>query len=333
MTQEEIEQLKQKVAVTLKATRPFVLEKPAAPGEEVQRSITLTATRVFGGQQVLTPFASEEYWKTNHADWVNKMEQAKQYFIIYNATLTLKEMQNICLVTYKYICFMSTLPDYTDYQLKESEMITKRLDPHLYNITKRIAWLAQKWPEIQQYLLTGNLYLMGEAHLEAPSSREVSFESETEETEQPEYTLSEEKDLEAAKIEAEKQKYIFQQPPAGQPPPLKKGLDKWKQLQFQGYTQRSGDGNQTPTKDRSKKQAPKETPSLYSHSGSRTGGSKKAGRTKRPSDDDADDDPSLEGSDAGRDADRSGSDNEPDKETAAEESDRSVREITPLMGE
>ena len=49
MTQEEIEELKQKVAVSTKATRPFVFEKPVAPGEEVQRSITLTATRVFGG--------------------------------------------------------------------------------------------------------------------------------------------------------------------------------------------------------------------------------------------------------------------------------------------
>ena len=105
---------------------------------------------------------------------------------------------------------MSTLPDYTDYQLKESDVIKKRLDPPLYNITKGIPWLAQKWPEIQQYLRTGNLYLMGEAPLRAPSSREVSFERETEETEQPEYTLSEEEDLEAAKIEAEKQKDIFQ---------------------------------------------------------------------------------------------------------------------------
>ena len=65
----------------------------------------------------------------------------------------------------------------------------------------------------------------------------------------------------------------------------------------------------------------------------RTGGSKKAGRRQRPSDDDTDDDPSSEGSDAGRDADRYASDDEPDKETAAAQSDRSVREITPSMAE
>ena len=187
---------------------------------------------------------------------------------------------------------------------------------------------------------------MGEEPLQAPSSREVTFEPEssdakqTQEQEQEveyEYTLSEEEDLEAARVEAEKQKYIFQQPPTGPPPALKKSLDKGKQPQFQGYTQRSGDGNQTPTKDKSQKQTQKENPSQDLHSAgkskSRTEGSKKAGRTKRPSDDDPDDDPDSEGSDAGRDADRSDSDDEPDKETAAEESHRSIREITPSMAE
>ena len=73
MTQEEIEELKQTIASTPKASRPFVFEKPAAPREEVQTSITLTTTRVFVGQQFLTPLASEEYWKINQADCVNKM--------------------------------------------------------------------------------------------------------------------------------------------------------------------------------------------------------------------------------------------------------------------
>ena len=88
-------------------------------------------------------------------------------------------------------------------------MITKRLDPSLYTIIKDIPWLVQRWPEIQLCLLTGNLYLMGEAPLEALSSREVTFEpeplktqqgQEIEETEQLKYTLSEEEDLEAARV-------------------------------------------------------------------------------------------------------------------------------------
>ena len=106
---------------------------------------------------------------------------------------------------------------------------------------------------------------------------------------------------------------------------------------MQGYTQKSRDGNQTLPKERSQKQTEKGNPSQDSHRDSkaegRTGGIKKAGRSKRPSDADSDDNPSSEASDAGRDADRSGSDSEPDKETAAEESDRSVTEITHSIAE
>ena len=92
MTQEEIEDLKQTIASTPKASRPFSFEQPAAPGEEIQKSITLVATKTFGGQQFLTPLVSAEYWNINFAHWVNKMEQAKQYCIIYNADLIQKEI-------------------------------------------------------------------------------------------------------------------------------------------------------------------------------------------------------------------------------------------------
>ena len=93
---------------------------------------------------------------------------------------------------------------------------------------------------------------MGEARLEAPSSREVTLELESSDTKQTQeqkqeveyaYTLSEEEHVEPARVEAGKQKYIFQQPPTGPPPALKTSLDIGKQPHFQGYTQRSGDGN------------------------------------------------------------------------------------------
>ena len=124
ITQEEIEPLKQKVAVTTKANRPFVFDQLTAPGEETQRKIVLAATTVFGRIEYMTPLAPKEYWDLYFNEWVNKLEQAKQYCIIYNADLTQKEMDNICLVICKYPCFMSTLADYTNYQLEESEMIT-----------------------------------------------------------------------------------------------------------------------------------------------------------------------------------------------------------------
>ena len=142
MTQEEIEALKQKVAVTTKETRPFVFDQPTAAGEETQRKIRLAATTVFGRIEHTTSLATKEYWNLHFNEWVYKLEQAKQYCIIYNGDLTHNEMDNICLVVYKYLSFMSTLPDYTNYQLVESEMITKRLDTLLYNITKCIPVLA-----------------------------------------------------------------------------------------------------------------------------------------------------------------------------------------------
>ena len=59
---------------------------------------------------------------------------------------------------------MSTLQDYTDYQLEESEMILRKRDPPLYNITKDTPWIAQRWLQIQHYLLTGTIYARGKHH-------------------------------------------------------------------------------------------------------------------------------------------------------------------------
>ena len=61
MTQEEIEELKQIVAVPTKAHRPFILDEPAAPGEGTQRKIAMQATRVFEAKEFCTPFAPVGY--------------------------------------------------------------------------------------------------------------------------------------------------------------------------------------------------------------------------------------------------------------------------------
>ena len=104
MTEEEIQALKQQVAVTTKANRPFVFDQPTAPGEETQRKIVLAATPVIGRIEYMTPLAPKEYCDLHFNECVNKLEQAKQYCVIYNADLTQKEMENICLVVYKYLC-------------------------------------------------------------------------------------------------------------------------------------------------------------------------------------------------------------------------------------
>ena len=179
MTEDEIDTLIRTIASTPKATRPLVFDQPAASGEEVQKMIGLTAINTFGRQEYLTPLAHAKSGDINFAEWRNKIYQAKQYCIIYNAKLTNNEMENICLAVYKYMRFMSTLPDDTDYQLEETDMILTKLDPPLYIITEDIAWIAQEWLRIQQYLLRRNIYMMGEVRLEALSSRKLSCEPDS----------------------------------------------------------------------------------------------------------------------------------------------------------
>ena len=61
MTQEEIEALKQKVAVTTTANTPFVFNQPTALGGETQRKIVLATRTVFGRIESMTPLAPKEY--------------------------------------------------------------------------------------------------------------------------------------------------------------------------------------------------------------------------------------------------------------------------------
>ena len=74
MTQEEIQALKQKVAVTTMAHRPCVFDQPTASGEEIQSKIVLATTTVFGRKEYITPLAAEEYWDLHFNECVNKME-------------------------------------------------------------------------------------------------------------------------------------------------------------------------------------------------------------------------------------------------------------------
>ena len=182
MTQEEIADSNQNVAVTSKATRPLVFDQPAAPREQTERKITLAAPTEYVSTEFLTPLVPKEYWHVNFPVWNNTMGQARTYCRIYSSDLFTEKMDNISLTVCKYICFMSTLADYTDYALKESEIITNGLYPPLDDITNCIPWLVQEWPEMQPYLLTGNIQLMDKAPLEAPLSSDVTLEPESSKT-------------------------------------------------------------------------------------------------------------------------------------------------------
>ena len=54
---------------------PLVFDQPAAPGEEVQKMIVLTATNTFGREEDLTPVAPVKFWHINVTEWTNKMHQ------------------------------------------------------------------------------------------------------------------------------------------------------------------------------------------------------------------------------------------------------------------
>lgn len=98
------------------ANRPLVFDKPTAPGEEVQRAIVLTATNTCVRQAYVIPLARVQYWHANFADYTSVIDQAKQYYVIDNGKLTYTEMESIRLAIYKCVCFMSTLPNYTEYE-------------------------------------------------------------------------------------------------------------------------------------------------------------------------------------------------------------------------
>ena len=242
-------------------------------------------------------------------------------------------MEHICFVVYKYICFMSTLPDHTDNQLAERERILRTLDLPLYNITKGIPWIAQKWRDIQQYLLTGNIDLMGEALLEAPSSRKVSLkpkEAQKAESEEEEDDISEhgqeeeEEDIFNAERTSEK---------------AKSSKDKGKGKLMTEANQGEGISlfdtpkrKKSPSRGSSKSQSASQTTET-----SKPCNMKRGSHTEKTTrgDGDPDDSNDTSGEESGYDDDdrRPDRHRRPDKEEEAEETDRSVREITTSMTE
>ena len=72
---------------------------------------------------------------------------------------------------------MSTLLEYIDYQLKDTEMILNQLNTSLYNMTNGILCIVQKWLEIPLHLLTENTNLMGEVCLQVVCSTVQTFDN------------------------------------------------------------------------------------------------------------------------------------------------------------
>lgn len=103
MTQEELDPLKRTIASSVQPNRPFVCGKPTASGEEVHRAIVLAATNIYETHEDLIQLAAAPYWNANFAACLTNLDKAKQCWIMYNGKLTEREIENICLVIYKYI--------------------------------------------------------------------------------------------------------------------------------------------------------------------------------------------------------------------------------------
>ena len=244
---------------------------------------------------------------------------------------------------------MSTLTDDTDYQLEETEMILRKLDSPLYNIIKGIPWIAQKWPEIQRYLLKVNIYLMGEAYLESPLSREISFEPDSAQKRESEET---EDDISQHGQGAQEEEYICNDKHAShtirKTSIAMKGKNSEDKVKSRSTSIVDTMTGGRPSKviyvfDTLKRQKSPTTGRAKCHSASQTMETSRPyhmhsvphteKKTTRDGDPDHADDPSGEESDYVDDDRRPARHRRPDKEEEAKETEKSVLEITPSMKE
>jgi len=65
---------------------------------------------VFREQKYIIQSASDKFWDKNLTEWQKKIEQVKVYVIINNNKLSQSEVNIICLATFNYITWESTLP-------------------------------------------------------------------------------------------------------------------------------------------------------------------------------------------------------------------------------
>jgi len=106
--------------------------------ETSTREIVLEETSVFREQKFITQKATHKVWDKNLTEWQKKMEQvtSKVYVIINNNKLRQGEVDIICLATFNYITWESTLPIIQETKLKET--INRKLPTPGYNPAKGI---------------------------------------------------------------------------------------------------------------------------------------------------------------------------------------------------
>jgi len=195
MTSKEILDMKEALKNTSKKQRPGIsLSDPSL--ETSTKEIVLGETSVFREQKFITQPATDKVWDKNLPEWQKKMEQVKVYVIINNNKLSQGEVNIICLATFNYITWESTLPTIQETKLKER--INRKLPTPGYNPAKGIPWLVMAWPMLVEYINKGNIYELPQPEIhdeidpvqrklfEKPWEKDNSDESDLEEKQLPE---------------------------------------------------------------------------------------------------------------------------------------------------
>ena len=124
------------------------------------------------------------------------MEQVKVYVIINNNKLSQGKVNIICLATFNYITWESTLPTIQETKLEET--INRKLPTPEYNTAKGIPWLVLTWLMMVEYINKGDIYELPQAEIrdeidlvqrkpfEKPWKKDDTGESDLEEEQLPE---------------------------------------------------------------------------------------------------------------------------------------------------
>jgi len=119
---------------------------------------------VFREKKFIIQPPTNKFWDKNLTEWQKKMEQVKVYVIINNNKLSQGEINIICLATFNYITWESTLPTIQETKLKET--INRKLLIPGYNPAKEIPWLVLVWPMMVEYINKGDIYELPQAEIQ-----------------------------------------------------------------------------------------------------------------------------------------------------------------------
>jgi len=102
------------------------------------------------------------------------MNQVQTYCLHNQYDLTVEEIESIFQPCLNYLTFQEA-PELSNKVLESMELnagFKSRPPQQTYNPVKGIPCLVKNWPEIEQYLMLGTLYELGNPELENPHDKE-----------------------------------------------------------------------------------------------------------------------------------------------------------------